>query len=521
MLHDPGTLTAQGALYQQAYAYDVDNRLTQGPLGTGYTYGDTTHIDAVTSAPNYTASYGAAGDMTSRNGQVLGYDLLHRLISWQNTANNPTQTASYAYDGEGSRVQQTSTASGSTTTTSYIGSFEEVSTTGSSTTTTKYYSAGVAKVTNVNGTLSYLVADDLGSVSEALTSAGGVQATQLYSPYGTVRYTNGTMPTSYGYTGQRADPSGLMYYNARYYDPSAGQFVTADTVQGLNRYAYVAGNPETLTDPTGNGGFGSALGSILAALVGMIVVAKAFRALTSAFHLSAPSRGSTSGSGHGGSGCKQNCGGSGSNTLSYGSGSSSDPPKVTGTDPMHEAVVEEFYIYLENLLEAMGVSDEDIGKRLCMETFCRMYFQAGAGVPRTWIEPDIILWDTTAQTTGQIWEIKPSRGGNDPDNLRNDVDQLYAFIGYALTYFGKLLKPGGFYIPEDGLDSWGGHAVSPPSGNVPSGSQLRATMNYSGLIQYYLDPPPASQPQQPCAAVSIIHICGNGQPFPGVWIPEF
>ncbi len=247
-----GTLTSQGALYQQAYAYDVDNRLTQGPLGSGYTYGDTTHIDAVTSAPNYSASYDAAGDMTSRNGQVLGYDLLHRLISWQNTANNPTQTASYAYDGEGSRVQQVSTANSTTTTTSSIGSFEEVSTTGSSTTTTKYYSAGVAKVTNVNGTLSYLVADDLGSVSEALSSSGGVQATQLYSPYGTVRYSNGTMPTSYGYTGQRADPSGLMYYNARYYDPSAGQFITADTVQGLNRYAYVAGNPETRTDPTGN-----------------------------------------------------------------------------------------------------------------------------------------------------------------------------------------------------------------------------------------------------------------------------
>lgn len=46
--------------------------------------------------------------------------------------------------------------------------------------------------------------------------------------------------------------SGLDYYNARYYDPVLGQFASADTKQGPNRYAYVAGNPETLTDPTGH-----------------------------------------------------------------------------------------------------------------------------------------------------------------------------------------------------------------------------------------------------------------------------
>jgi RHS repeat-associated protein len=62
------------------------------------------------------------------------------------------------------------------------------------------------------------------------------------------------MPGSYGFTGQRADSAtGLDYYNARYYDPVAGQFTSADSVQdGLNRYAYVAGNPETRTDPSGH-----------------------------------------------------------------------------------------------------------------------------------------------------------------------------------------------------------------------------------------------------------------------------
>ena len=51
-----------------------------------------------------------------------------------------------------------------------------------------------------------------------------------------------------------------MYYNARFYDPSIGRFLTADTIvpdptnaQSFNRYAYVHNNPIKYTDPTGHG----------------------------------------------------------------------------------------------------------------------------------------------------------------------------------------------------------------------------------------------------------------------------
>ncbi len=260
----PGTLTS--ASYTQTYAYDTLDRLTTGPLGAGYTYGDTSHLDAVTSAPSYSASYDAAGDMTGRNGQVLGYDALRQLISWQNQATNPTSTASYAYDGEGHRVQQvaavTSNGITTTTTTTYVGAYAEYATiieTGNcqpscsaGSATTNYYAAGVAQVEDT-GSLSYLVSDDLGSVSMALSSSGSVTADQLFAPYGASRYSSGTMPTVKGFTGQRLDPSGLTYFNARYYDASVGAFVTADAAQGPNRYGYVRGNPETFTDPTGKG----------------------------------------------------------------------------------------------------------------------------------------------------------------------------------------------------------------------------------------------------------------------------
>ncbi len=50
-----------------------------------------------------------------------------------------------------------------------------------------------------------------------------------------------------------------MHYNARYYDPAIGRFISADTIipnptnpQDLNRYSYVRNNPINYTDPSGH-----------------------------------------------------------------------------------------------------------------------------------------------------------------------------------------------------------------------------------------------------------------------------
>ena len=109
--------------------------------------------------------------------------------------------------------------------------------------------------------MSYLASDGLGSANVTLSASGSATASRMYAPYGGLRYSSGTMPTTYGFTGQRADAtSGLDYYGSRYYDPLAGQFTSADSVLpgagmdpwGLSRYAYVEGNPVNRTDPTGH-----------------------------------------------------------------------------------------------------------------------------------------------------------------------------------------------------------------------------------------------------------------------------
>jgi RHS repeat-associated protein len=129
------------------------------------------------------------------------------------------------------------------------------------TTQTYYYANGMRIAAAVNGAFSYLASDGLGSADITVDSSGNVIAGTLYAPYGGARYAVGTPATDYGFTGQHSDTStGLDYYGARYYDPVAGQFTSADTIVpgggydiwGLSRYAYVEGNPIGRTDPNGN-----------------------------------------------------------------------------------------------------------------------------------------------------------------------------------------------------------------------------------------------------------------------------
>ncbi len=256
-----GTLTS--AAYSQSYTYDNLNRLASGPAGSSYTYGGT-QLDAATSTSGgYTASYDATGDMVCRattssttcsgtqTGQPMTYDNERRLTQWQNKPTKPTKTVEYRYDGEGNRVAMQVT-SGTTITTTYY-PFPTEEKTGS--TLTKYFgAAGLPVAVEVGSTISYLTSNSIGSVTEAFSSSGSITAQKLYTPYGSVRYTSGTMPTSYGFTGQLGDSTtGLDYYNARYYDPTLGQFTSADSaLDGLNRYSYVGDNPETFVDPTGH-----------------------------------------------------------------------------------------------------------------------------------------------------------------------------------------------------------------------------------------------------------------------------
>jgi RHS repeat-associated protein len=109
-------------------------------------------------------------------------------------------------------------------------------------------------------TLTYLHSDHLGSTSLATSEAGVELYRRGYYPFGEERYAVGVAVTDYGFTGQREEAGfGLYDYNARYYDPGTGRFVSPDTIvpgarnaQAWNRYAYVLNNPLKHVDPSGH-----------------------------------------------------------------------------------------------------------------------------------------------------------------------------------------------------------------------------------------------------------------------------
>ncbi|MCB0100292.1 MAG: RHS repeat-associated core domain-containing protein, partial [Caldilineaceae bacterium] len=111
------------------------------------------------------------------------------------------------------------------------------------------------------GYLHYLHGDHLGSTVLTTYSSNGTRASERgYYAFGSDRRADGPhLATDYRFTGQKADGTGLYYYNARYYDPVIGQFISPDTIVpepnqvfGYNRYMYAFGNPLNLVDPTGH-----------------------------------------------------------------------------------------------------------------------------------------------------------------------------------------------------------------------------------------------------------------------------
>jgi RHS repeat-associated protein len=166
--------------------------------------------------------------------------------------------AAFTYDGDGKRVKSVITTNVGTTTTYFVGTHYEVA----DGIVTNYYHAGTQRIAmRTNGTLNFLLGDHLGSTSLTTDANGQIISELRYTAWGEIRYTSGSIPTKYQYTGQYsyAGEFGLIYYGARWYDSSLGRFAQTDTivpplqgVQGWDRYAYTNNNPLRYIDPTGH-----------------------------------------------------------------------------------------------------------------------------------------------------------------------------------------------------------------------------------------------------------------------------
>ena len=100
----------------------------------------------------------------------------------------------------------------------------------------------------------WLLADAVGSVRTIVDNTGATTGSQSFTAFGEQLTGSGT----FGFAGERQDPTGLQHLRARQYNPSLGRFTTVDPIQpgapgttGYNLYAYAGNNPTTWTDPSG------------------------------------------------------------------------------------------------------------------------------------------------------------------------------------------------------------------------------------------------------------------------------
>ncbi|HKY55183.1 MAG TPA: RHS repeat-associated core domain-containing protein, partial [Anaerolineales bacterium] len=167
------------------------------------------------------------------------------------------QTTQFIYNGDGNLVKKIKPDGSKTL---YVGGIYEVdkASGGSVTRTVTYYP--VAGAMRINSTLYYILKDHLGSASVVTDASGNILGEQRYYPFGETRLTTGTIYTDKLFTGQREMAGlGIYHYQARFYSPKLGRFLSADTIvpnyanpQAYNRYSYVLNNPLRYIDPSGH-----------------------------------------------------------------------------------------------------------------------------------------------------------------------------------------------------------------------------------------------------------------------------
>jgi RHS repeat-associated protein len=207
-----------------------------------------------------TETYDNSGNTLVSGVRMFVYDFENRLKSMNNGA------VTLQYDGDGNRVAKTVGA----VTTRYL--VDDVNPTGYAQVVEEVASAAVqrtytyglqrisqAQTVNSTWTPSFYGYDGLGSVRQLTDSTGTVTDTYNYDAWGNVVNATGSTPNVYLYRGEQFDTDLKLYYlRARYFNSSAGRFLTRDPAAGsrmspgtLHKYMYAAADPVNRIDPRG------------------------------------------------------------------------------------------------------------------------------------------------------------------------------------------------------------------------------------------------------------------------------
>ena len=214
-------------------------------------------VHELSSAGSDNFSYDVKGNLTSKNGQPLTWDIDNHLQS----VSSDLSPASYEYDAMGRRLSKT--VNGITTTYVLCGqrvTAEYVS----GTPITKYvwgsYIDDLVAQIDANDSVTYTHNDRQFNVRALSNSSGSLVELSAYTPYGEKTTINPSTQslinsyTQYGFTGRRYDrESNLWYFRARYFDSVMGRFISRDPLGYIDGYGLYNGyfGEKFMLDPSG------------------------------------------------------------------------------------------------------------------------------------------------------------------------------------------------------------------------------------------------------------------------------
>lgn len=282
---------AEQLIEQIDYGYDAKGqRTSKTTLNSNGTGAVETPMTAVFDAANrmtsvtlnvsmpqtYALSYDANGNLTrkqntadAQDNTVYTWDASDRLVQIAQSGTE-TLTASFSYDSFGRRVQSTITRNDQpAATVQYLyeglqalgeirdGQLSHRLLTGLNLDETIARIALNASGQRDSAQSRIYLTDTLNSVIAQLAedNSASLQNSYAYSPYGQTSTVGPDVTNNPNqYTSRENDNTGLYYYRARYYDPVLKRFIASDPIgleAGMNMYAYVEGDPVSLTDPKG------------------------------------------------------------------------------------------------------------------------------------------------------------------------------------------------------------------------------------------------------------------------------
>jgi RHS repeat-associated protein len=272
-VHSPATYTydgqdriasmTPGSGTTSAFTFDPSSNLTLLPNGATGTYDNAGELTGSALSGGSTSNYAYNSDgerLSAKQGTTTTasatWNGAAAVTSYSDSAGAMT---SAAYDGDGLRQSSAITpAGGSAATQGYVwdtqAQLPQIIMDG---TNAYIYANGTVPAEQVNlatGAVTYLITDSLGSVRGAVGSSGSLIGTTSYDAWGNPQAAGGlTATTPFGYAGGYTDADDLVYLQARYYDPTTGQFLSIDPLvaQTLQPYAYANGNPVANIDPSG------------------------------------------------------------------------------------------------------------------------------------------------------------------------------------------------------------------------------------------------------------------------------